>query len=232
MLMVETEDLDLEENDNQSFINDSLDFNINDDDIYTLINSIVDEKPFMEKSALKLSQMSDPELIKEDLDLTINDKYPVVKLDDLDKDKVCKEHQNKELEGLLFCVEKEFQRILKSHIKVSDLNFIIERYKNTDDFLLEVEQIPSVKVIEDEDYEKIMYSTKLDLNEKWKQVYSRFGQSKFSFSLPIFNKSKDIAIIQVSSNCGSLCAYSGTYVYYRNNNTWERIGVFGGEIVS
>lgn len=200
--------------------------NIPNQEIYELIDAIVSDNSFLLEKSLILKKTTDIDFVKTHLNAILNDEIPEVKTEWKDKDEICKEISND-----LFCFSKSFYDIVRSKLKITDLDSILYKYNNLNDFTLDKKYISKVKVIKLDDYNEIM-SSNLSLDEQWEQVYEKFGNSQYEFSLPIFNDKKDLAIVSVSKYCGSLCASLGTYVYIKRNSVWQRIGLLGSEVVS
>lgn len=204
----------------------------NEENLYNLINDILWDNSFITKRNMALYKIEDLDFVKRYIEISIDDeKYPVLEVSWGSESEVFKEYPDSD--RLLFSIEKEFQVLLKMNIKDDEIDVILNNYSKIDSVInLKKDFLKINKVVDDSMYSKIMNSTNLNLDKKWEEVYEKFGKANFSFSIPIFNLNKNLAIISVSCRCGSLCAFTGTYVYIKNKDKWERVGVIGGEVVS
>lgn len=100
-----------------------------------------------------------------------------------------------------------------------DLYGIKKQYENNDIFILDAQKIKSKNVVK---VDSILYS-KLT-SGKWEDVDKLYQEFEcFSIlRIPIFNKSKDMAIVEVSYSCGLECGKKGVFLYKKNiTGKWE-----------
>gem|GEM_PF-1673510 len=101
---------------------------------------------------------------------------------------------------------------IKSEFKKNDLDFMRNQYKYGNKFIWR-NKLKNRKLI------------KLDTtinNEKsrdqfWKKTMEKYECISY-VNMPIFNKQKNIAVIEIGYNCGLLCGAGATYIYKLNEN--------------
>ncbi len=104
---------------------------------------------------------------------------------------------------------------------VADKEFIKRQYDNSKYFSLNKNLLKNKIVVE--------IDTTLKTREERRVFYDNL-LNKFrcysSVSVPIFNSSKNIAIVECEYICGLMCAEGGTFIYRKNEkNVWEIIMV-------
>nr|WP_294937968.1 hypothetical protein [uncultured Flavobacterium sp.] len=98
-----------------------------------------------------------------------------------------------------------------------DKAFIKAQYLNGNNFVLNQKLIKERQLIKLD----TTINSKEDYHKFWEKVDKEYDCVGF-VSVPIFNKKKDIVIVEISYNCGAFCAEGGTFIYKLNeNNRWE-----------
>lgn len=84
--------------------------------------------------------------------------------------------------------------------------------------LWDKDQLKNCWVLTPFDLKKI---DEIDNDNYWENYRKIFGSGKSSNSIPIFNKSKTVAIIQIESQGDYLLGYESILVYLKINGKWE-----------
>ena len=71
-----------------------------------------------------------------------------------------------------------------------------------------------------EQYESIK-TTKWNFDNKNLILKKKYKKNYFKYSIPIFNKDKNLAIMWRYKYCGSLCAFSEVHIYELKNGRWK-----------
>jgi len=97
-----------------------------------------------------------------------------------------------------------------------DKEFMSKQYRNGVNFILNQKLLKRKKVIE--------FDTTM-IGEKKSRIYWDKMLEKYHcigmINTPLFNLKKDMAIVEIGYNCGTLCGEGGTYIYRLKNGKWE-----------
>lgn len=111
-----------------------------------------------------------------------------------------------------------------------DLEYIKIQIKTNSNFTLDTAKITSkVEFIETEKFQRFQKSQKNYVSAKnyWKKFREEFGDKCLrNYSIPYFNKEKNICIVINSVSCGSLWGGGETSVYKKINGKWKVIKTF------
>src|SRR5690606_14391372 len=104
---------------------------------------------------------------------------------------------------------------IKSEFKKNDLDFMQNQYKDGNKFIWKNEL---------KNRQLIKLDTTINNEESrdqfWKKTMDRYECVSY-INMPIFNKQKNIAVIEIGYNCGLLCGAGATYIYKLNKkNKW------------
>lgn len=104
---------------------------------------------------------------------------------------------------------------VKSEISKEDFDFIRKQYAESINFKWK-NKFENRQIIK---LDTTINNTK-EFDEFWNETLEKYNCIS-QISMPIFNKEKNLAIIEISYYCGFLCAAGGTYIYKLDeNNKW------------
>ncbi|QOW11203.1 hypothetical protein Q73A0000_12975 [Kaistella flava (ex Peng et al. 2021)] len=111
-----------------------------------------------------------------------------------------------------------------------DLAYIKIQIKTNSNFVLDTAKITSkVEFIDTEKFKKFQKSQEkyLSVKDYWKKFREEFGDKCLrNYSIPYFNKEKNICIVINSISCGPLWGGGETSVYKKINGKWKVIKTF------
>ena len=125
--------------------------------------------------------------------------------------------------GTIYLPENEF-------FTKDDLAYIKIQLKTNSNFILNPAKITSkVEFIDPEKFQKFQKSQENYVSAKdyWKKFRAEFGDKCLrNYSIPYFNKEKNICIVINSISCGPLWGGGETSVYKKINGKWKVIKTF------
>jgi hypothetical protein len=144
--------------------------------------------------------------------------YSLLNSDALTENKVFKNCENVLNRQTMFYIGYDSVLLKKvdTLFSVKDKEFISKQYRNGVRFILNQKFLKHKKVIE--------YDTTM-MAEKKSRIYWNKMLEKYHcigmINTPLFNLKKDMAILEIGYNCGTLCGEGGTYIYRLKNGKWE-----------
>lgn len=146
--------------------------------------------------------------------------YGLINCEALNENKIFKSCENVLNRETTFCSNCDSLLLEKIDTLFSkkDKEFIVKQYKNSIHFILDQKLLKHKNIIE---YDTTMLATREKSRAYWDKLLEKYHCIE-TISLPLFNLKKDMAIVQISYNCGILCGEGGTYIFKLNRSgEWE-----------
>lgn len=101
---------------------------------------------------------------------------------------------------------------IKSEFKKNDLDFMRNQYKYGNKFIWKKDLKHRQRIKLD-----TTINNKISRDQFWEKTLEKYGCISY-VNMPIFNRQKNIAIIEIGYNCGLLCGAGATYIYKLDEN--------------
>ena len=108
----------------------------------------------------------------------------------------------------------------KPFLTREDITFVLNQQSKLKNFKWDNKLIQGYTIIPTETIEKIFEN---GTKEGWNTFNRQFGDSFCEFSVPLFSKDKNVAIISHNYNCGPLCGEGWTVIYKKQGSKWEEV---------
>ena len=105
---------------------------------------------------------------------------------------------------------------INSAFSKNDIKFINEQRKNIKKFELKQSLLSNIVVIPMDTINKFLK------NNFWSKYYQKYGHRGYNeISLPLFSIDKNVVLMSISYNCGSLCGGGSVWIFKKVNGKWQ-----------